>query len=83
VVFCISENENFFEQAIPLNQVFQLIKAEHQGDLGVIDTVNKDAVITTAKACELFILDLTMRSWQSIVDGQRQNLTVFRLHLII
>mmetsp|Transcript_23130 Transcript_23130/g.31674 ORF Transcript_23130/g.31674 Transcript_23130/m.31674 type:complete len:148 (-) Transcript_23130:7-450(-) len=38
-------------------------------NIPLIQTIDKDAVIATSKACEILVLDLTLKAWQNMNSG--------------
>ena len=44
--------------------------------LGCVQTISAEAPIVFAKACELFILELTLRSWIHTEENKRRTLQV-------
>lgn len=45
--------------------------------------ISAEAPVLFAKACELFILDLTMRAWAHTDDNKRRTLQVHTYHHLL
>jgi hypothetical protein len=48
----------------------------------IVKMISAEAPVLFAKACELFILDLTMRAWAHTDDNKRRTLQVHILAFI-
>eukprot|EP01036_Dinobryon_divergens_P028514 gene28513-37468_t len=78
-----TERENFFDQAVGLNVVHELLQEEHgltsskknSKNGSVIQVINKDAVMVTAKACEMLVLDLTLRALHNMNEHGQKTLS--------
>ncbi|KAL9813861.1 Nuclear transcription factor Y subunit C-7 [Arabidopsis thaliana] len=55
--------------AFPLTRIKKIMKSNPE-----VNMVTAEAPVLISKACEMLILDLTMRSWLHTVEGGRQTL---------
>jgi len=68
----VTEIENatdFKTQQLPLARIKKIMKSDED-----VRMISAEAPVLFAKACELFILELTHRSWQSTSDCKRRTL---------
>jgi nuclear transcription factor Y gamma len=67
----INEEQNFKKFSLPLARIKKVMKSDEEVKSMMIA---QDAPIIFAKACELFILELTLRSWLETEDNKRRTL---------
>ena len=65
----IENATDFKTQQLPLARIKKIMKSDED-----VRMISAEAPVLFAKACELFILELTHRSWQSTSDCKRRTL---------
>ncbi|XP_074567116.1 nuclear transcription factor Y subunit C-4-like [Curcuma longa] len=65
----IQRTTNFKTNCLPLSRIKKIIKA----DAGV-NMIAAEVIVVFAKACELFILELTLRSWIRTQEAERTTM---------
>ncbi|PNX85263.1 nuclear transcription factor Y subunit C-9-like protein [Trifolium pratense] len=65
----IRETMDFKTHRIPLLRIKKIMKADEQ-----VNKISADAPILFAKACEMFIMELTIRSWANADFNRRRTL---------
>ncbi|XVE53426.1 hypothetical protein DITRI_Ditri03aG0002200 [Diplodiscus trichospermus] len=65
----IEKTEDFKNHGLPLARVKKIMKADED-----VRMISAEAPIIFAKACEMFILELTLRSWIHTEENKRRTL---------
>ncbi|XP_022733749.1 nuclear transcription factor Y subunit C-2-like [Durio zibethinus] len=65
----IGRTEDFRNHSLPLARVKKIMKADKD-----VRMISAEAPVIFAKACELFILELTLRSWIHTEENKRRTL---------
>ncbi|XP_022879812.1 uncharacterized protein LOC111397224 isoform X14 [Olea europaea var. sylvestris] len=58
-----------YKHVLPFARIRKIMKSDKK-----VKMISSDTPILFAKACELFILDLTLRAWMNAEDNSRQSL---------
>lgn len=61
--------EDFKSHQLPLARIKKIMKSDRD-----VRMISAESPILFAKACEMFIVDLTMRSWQHAEENKRRTL---------
>ncbi|KAM0856006.1 hypothetical protein ACQ4PT_049403 [Festuca glaucescens] len=65
----IEQTTNFKNHALPLARIKKIMKADED-----VRMISAEAPMIFAKACEMFILELTLRSWMHTEENKRRTL---------
>ncbi|XP_038975774.1 nuclear transcription factor Y subunit C-4-like [Phoenix dactylifera] len=65
----IEETNDFKNHSLPLSRIKKIMKSD-----GDVKMISAEAPMIFAKACEMFILELTLRSWNHTEENKRRTL---------
>lgn len=65
----IEQTNDFKNHTLPLARIKKIMKADED-----VKMISAEAPVIFAKACEMFILELTLRSWIHTEDNKRRTL---------
>jgi nuclear transcription factor Y gamma len=65
----IEQTTDFKNHTLPLARIKKIMKADED-----VRMISAEAPVVFAKACEVFILELTLRSWMHTEENKRQTL---------
>ncbi|KAL1815030.1 hypothetical protein DCAR_0519259 [Daucus carota subsp. sativus] len=65
----IEQTTDFKNHSLPLARIKKIMKADED-----VRMISSEAPVVFAKACEMFIMDLTMRSWSHTEENKRRTL---------
>ncbi|KAH0461955.1 hypothetical protein IEQ34_009530 [Dendrobium chrysotoxum] len=65
----IEQNKNFKNHSLPLARIKKIMKADED-----VQMIAAEAPVVFARACEMFILELTHRAWTHAEKNRRQTL---------
>ena len=66
----IQQTTDFKNHLLPLARIKKIMKSDED-----VRMISSEAPVLFAKACEMFILELTMRAWVHSQEGKRRTLT--------
>ena len=70
----IEQTTEFKTHQLPLARIKKIMKCDED-----VRMISAEAPVLFAKACELFILELTLRSWAHTDENKRRTLQVINL----
>ena len=65
----IQQTTDFKNHLLPLARIKKIMKSDED-----VRMISSEAPVLFAKACEMFILELTMRAWVHSQEGKRRTL---------
>lgn len=65
----IEQPTDFKNHVLPLARIKKIMKADED-----VCMISADALVIFAKACEMFVLELTLRSWMHTEENKRRTL---------
>ncbi|KAK7359732.1 hypothetical protein VNO77_01697 [Canavalia gladiata] len=65
----IEETTDFRSHGLPLARIKKIMKADED-----VRMISAEAPVVFAKACEMFIMELTMRAWSNAEESKRRTL---------
>lgn len=65
----VEQTTDFRQHQLPLARIKKIMKSDEE-----VKMISAEAPVLFAKACELFILELTLRSWMHTEENKRRTL---------
>ncbi|KAJ6793321.1 nuclear transcription factor Y subunit C-2-like [Iris pallida] len=69
IILEIEQTTKFKNYSLPLTRIKKIMKADED-----VRMISAEAPVVFAKACEIFVLELTLRAWMNTVENKRTTL---------